>query len=111
MDAIKMKGLILRHLEQSEWVKRPQLLAHLHGLGINCSDRAMRSEIESMVTHDGHCIASNEKGYKLIRTGNELTEATHYLNAKAEAIAIRKNSLIRNFFIKFHCRRVWVQIK
>lgn len=84
-------------------VKRPELL---HAVRVNAndlyiSDRAMRKMIEEMITEDGYLIQSSEKGYSLIQTEEQLTEAMAYMDAKCSAIAVRKNCLLRNFRNKF----------
>lgn len=97
-----MKASILLFLEsRGTWVKRKELLQFLHGIEHNITDRRMRKIIEEMITKDGHLIASSEMGYKIITTKDELNRVIDYLNEKAEAIAIRKNTLISNFIEKF----------
>jgi len=77
-------------------VKRSILLSYLRLYFPELSDRAMRKEIEEMI-HKGYLISSSESGYSLIDNKAKLDKAVAYLDAKAEAIAIRKNSLIRNW--------------
>ena len=79
------------------FTKRKQLLHELLMYGYNVSDRVIRKQIETMITKDGYSIQSSEKGYSLIITDKQFTQSIEYLNSKAEAIAIRKNCLIRNF--------------
>jgi hypothetical protein len=92
-----MKDKILELLMMQGFTKRKQLLQELQLSGFKVSDRQMRKELETMITKDGYSIQSSEKGYSLIITDAQLTKAIDYLNSKAEAIAIRKNCLIRNF--------------
>lgn len=93
-----MKEAIFNYLESSpKAVKRPELLFHLRGLGFECSDREMRATIEQMVVHDEYLIGSSEKGYAVIKTQEEMETAMKYMNAKAEAIAVRKNCFMRNW--------------
>lgn len=92
-----MRGHILHYLENKGYVKRPELLLHLHNLGIDCNDRAMRKEIETMIEQDGHLIMSSEKGYKLIQDYKELKDAMEYLRKKATAIVVRANYLTHNW--------------
>lgn len=97
-----MKALILQYLrEAARPVKRPELLAYLRAERQDVTDRGMRKEIEQMIIVDGRLIASSERGYHLIQTEKELTEAMEYLTDKAEAIAVRKNCLLRNFRSQF----------
>ena len=93
-----MKQPIFDYLKNSSKpVKRPELLFHLRGLGFDCSDREMRATIEEMVVHGGFLIGSSERGYAAIKTKEEMEAAMKYLNAKAEAIAVRKNCILHNW--------------
>ena len=93
-----MKKEILRTLQTAQKpVKRAELLFHLRGLGWDTTDRAMRKEIERMIIDDKELIQSSEKGYSLIQTEPQMIEALTYLFAKARAISIRKNCLVRNW--------------
>ena len=93
-----MKEQIFDYLKESDRsVKRPELLSHLRSLGFVCSDREMRATIEEMIVHGRYLIRSSEMGYSAIRSKEEMEAAMKYLNAKAEAIAIRKNWLHRNW--------------
>lgn len=93
-----MKKQIFEYLQTFEKpTKRSVVLAHLRTLGFDCSDREMRATIEEMIVRDGYLIRSSELGYSAIRTRSEMEAAMKYLNAKAEAIAIRKNCLSRNW--------------
>ena len=92
-----MKEETNSYQSQSSWVKRPELLGHLYRSGIDTNDRTMRAAIEELIVKDGVSIASSEKGYSLIISRLALDDAVAYLDAKAQAIAIRKNCLIRNF--------------
>lgn len=78
-------------------VKRKVMLHHLREQGHDVTDRQMRAVIEDMVMVDGYLIESSSHGYSMIQTEDELNRAVDYLNQKAEAIAIRKNSLKRNW--------------
>jgi len=92
-----METTILKYLMLQKFTTRSQLLASLRGEGIQIGDRVMRAYIESMINDGHYCIQSSEKGYSLIHDDSDLDNAVAYLDAKAEAIAIRKNCLIRNF--------------
>lgn len=92
-----IQASILLYLENNGYVKRKELLAHLHSIGHNIPDRLMRKEIERMVVNDGYPILSSEKGYKIIRNDEEYKQAISYLDLKAKAIAIRKNCLISSY--------------
>ena len=81
-------------------VLRAELLTHLHALGYNVSDRAMRKEVEELIK-GGELIQSSERGYNLIQTEEQLQDAMAYLNSKNEAIAIRKNLLLKNWRDKY----------
>lgn len=94
-----MRGIILSFLESHEYVKRPQLLSHLKSLGVETNDRIMRKEIEAIV-EDGFCVMSSEKGYKIIRTEQELKDAVDYLKAKAFPLFRRAENLEKNFHSK-----------
>ena len=96
-----MKEIILQILKNRNIpIKRFDLRTALIDSGINTTDRAMRREIELIITRDGECIESSERGYMLIRDGNQLNRAMNYLNSKSVALAVRKNYLIHNFFKK-----------
>ena len=94
-----MKDVILKYLMDADRpVKRKELLKYLRNVyDFNTTDRAQRLAIEELIVMDGYCIASSEKGYQLIKSREQLDAAKKYLDAKAEAIAIRKNCLERNF--------------
>lgn len=77
-------------------MKRSDLLHSLISKGFVLSDRVMRMAIEEMITKDHYSIGSCEKGYYLILTEDDLNEAMHQLRAKAEALSIRANCLLRN---------------
>lgn len=91
-----MKGHILKYIEAHECVKRKELLEHLHGLGMVVSDREMRLHVESLII-DGFAIASTVRGYKIIRTKEELEDAVRYLKAKAFPLFSRAEKLEINF--------------
>lgn len=94
----QMKTEIYNYLKQSQLpVKRSILLDHLIKKGYEITDRKLRSTVEEMITKEGFVIESSEKGYCLIRTEEQLEKAMQYLNSKNEAIAIRKNSLLKNW--------------
>jgi len=95
-----MKEKIIEFLKNNKSLKRPQLLFLLRELGFVLTDREMRSTIEEMITLNGFCIRSGNDGYSLITSRAELDLAVAYLNSKAEAIAIRKNCLTKNFRIE-----------
>lgn len=78
-------------------VKRANLLKLLKEEGHQITDRILRKTVEEMVTKDGYCISSSDKGYHLIASQEEFEKSVSYLESKARAIAIRKNSLINNF--------------
>lgn len=93
-----MKSEIFKYLQEvKRSVKRPELLGHLKSIGFQVTDREMRATIEEMIVHDEYLIRSSEIGYCSIETKEEMEAAMKYLNAKAEAISIRKNSLLRNW--------------
>ena len=93
-----MKSAILKILQSSDKpIKRKDLLFHLRELGFQTTDREMRATIEEMIIKDEINIESGNMGYRLIKTEQELERAMKYLDAKAEAIAIRKNCLKRNW--------------
>lgn len=93
-----MKTEIYNYLKQSQLpVKRSILLDHILKLGFETTDRALRSTVEEMIKENGYCIESSEKGYSLIKNQQELERAMAYLSSKAEAIAVRKNYLLKNF--------------
>jgi len=97
-----MKQSILSFIKNyGKPVKRCDLLIHLRAIGYDISDRAMRKEIESMIIQDGYLIQSSEQGYSMIETEEQLSEAMGYLTSKAEAIAIRKNTLLKNWRMAF----------
>jgi len=97
-----MKQEILSFIKQAgKAVKRCDLLTHLRAKGYDISDRAMRKEIEIMIIQDGFLIQSSEQGYSIIQTEDQLSDAMQYLTSKAEAIAIRKNTLLKNWRIAF----------
>lgn len=91
-----MKGHILKYIEEHKSVKRRELLSHLHSIGVQTSDREMRCEIEQLIV-DGFAIASTVKGYKIIRTKEELEDAVKYLKAKAFPLFSRAEKLEHNF--------------
>lgn len=91
-----IENAILRIISNST-VKRSVLLRMLKEEGFDVYDRDLRKTVEEMITHGGYCIRSSEKGYKLITNETELNDAVEYLDKKSSAIAIRKNSLLRNF--------------
>lgn len=95
-----MKGLILTYLESHDYVKRKELLTHLHGLGVRCSDRAMRNEI-SMMVEDGYLIASSAKGYKLGFQESDYKDAVSYLKKKAFSLLKRAGILEKGFEARF----------
>lgn len=78
-------------------IQRHFLLNRLHVRFNDLSDRAMRKEVELMITAEHIPVGSNEEGYFLIRTQDDLQKAIHSLDAKAEAISIRKNCLKNNY--------------
>lgn len=91
-----MKEQILSKLKIGA-CKRADLLRHLHALGYNdLNDRGLRQTIEEMIM-EGNLIESSNNGYSLIANQDQLDRAVGYLNAKAEAIAIRKNMLKHNW--------------
>lgn len=92
-----MKDKILELLMLQKFIKRKELLLSLQLNGYVLNDRQMRAEIESLIVDDHYCIQSSEQGYSLITCLEDLEKAVNYLDKKAEAIAIRKNSLIRNY--------------
>lgn len=93
-----MKDLIIGYLKDAgRPVKRRELLQYLRAAGQDITDRAMRREVEMLITRDGELIQSSERGYHLINSEEDLMEAMEYLTHKAEAIAIRKNCLLRNY--------------
>ena len=99
-----MKFEIERYLKAASGpVKRLELLqamrVTLHDQTL--TDRKLRKTVEEMITKDGFLIASSERGYAIIKTEEELTEAMEYLASKAESIAIRKNFLLKNWRAKF----------
>lgn len=79
-----MKGHILKYLEHHQSVKRKELLAHLHSLGVETNDRQMRIEVENLVK-EGFCISSSSNGYKMIRTVEELQKAKEYFEQESDA--------------------------
>lgn len=91
-----MENAILKYLSEKP-IKRRDLLYLLRQEQPDLSDRAMRKEIELMVTEHGYCIESSEKGYTLITDLAGLDRALTYLDKKAASIAIRKNYLVKNF--------------
>lgn len=94
-----VKGHILKYLEHHQSVKRKELLAHLHSLGMDVTDRLMRKEIESLI-EDGFLISSSEKGYKIIKSEEELKDAVAYLKAKAFPLFHRAECLEKSFYSK-----------
>ena len=60
------------------------------------SERRIRGFIAELI-QDGQCIQSSNEGYTLIQTREQLLTAMEYLNSKAKAIAIRKNTLFHNY--------------
>jgi formate-dependent phosphoribosylglycinamide formyltransferase (GAR transformylase) len=95
-----MKDQIFAILKQSGNLTRKHLHIILKSLGYHTSERNLRHVIEEMIIQDGYSIASSEKGYSIIQNPDQLAEAVAYLNKKAQAIAIRKSCLIKNF-VKF----------
>lgn len=91
-----IKDAILQVLMLSKYTKRPELRHTLISRGYFISDRNMRSAVEEMITKDHYSIGSGSKGYYLITTDEDLDEAMHELRAKAEALSIRANCLLRN---------------
>lgn len=86
------KGVVLEVLQRGT-IKRSQLLS---ALPFYISDRKMRNYVAELIT-DGECIQSSNDGYSLIQTREQLDKAMEYLNLKAKAISIRKNSLLKNY--------------
>lgn len=82
--------------KQEKPIKRFELLCLIRIQFPEVNDRVMRKTVEKMI-QDGGLIRSSEQGYSLIKTELELNEAVSYLDKKAEAIAIRKNTLIHNW--------------
>jgi hypothetical protein len=91
-----IKHYISNSFKSGGAVKRRVLLSYLRLHFPDISDRAMRKEIEEMI-RNGHLISSSESGYSIIDSKEKLDKAVSYLDAKAEAIAIRKNTLIKNW--------------
>lgn len=91
-----LESAILRLISEKP-VKRATLLRVLRQGGHDLTDRELRKAVENMITKGGYVISSSEKGYQAIHSKEELDKAVQYLNKKASAIAIRKNSLITNF--------------
>lgn len=94
-----MKASIIKYLQDSHTpVKRHDLLAYLHSIGHDCTDREMRATIEDMCINSGHPIASSERGYAIIHNVEELDNAMRYLKAKAFPLFKRADSLQKNFY-------------
>jgi len=92
-----MKESILQVLMLSKFTKRRDLLHNLIANGYFISDRLMRHTIEEMITKDHYSIGSSEKGYNLITTEDDLTEAMRQLKHRAGQLSIRANCLLRNY--------------
>lgn len=95
-----MKFEIERYLKAAAGpVKRLELLQAMRVTMSDptLTDRKMRSVIEEMIVRDGFLIQSSERGYQIIQTEEQLTDAMAYLENKCAAIATRKNCLLRNF--------------
>ena len=92
-----MKQTIIDFLKSHKSVKRADLLKHINALGYNITDRLLRATVEVLIVKDDFCIRSGNDGYSLITNKAEFDEAVAYLDAKASAIAVRKNCLIRNY--------------
>ena len=90
---------------QAAPIKRADLLRTLKFFAADdtITDRELRRAVEEMITQDGELIASSEKGYAIIETEDDLKTAMDYLNAKAAAIAVRKNCLLKNWRAKNGC--------
>lgn len=95
-----MKYDIERYLKAAQApVKRLELLQAMRVTMSDqtLTDRKLRKTVEEMITQDGFLIASSERGYQIIETEEQLTDAMEYLTNKAASISIRKNCLLRNF--------------
>ena len=96
-----MKARILSKIERQGPIKRSALLLEMNLHYPDLRDRKMRKLIEELI-HDGHPISSSPNGYSVIKTREELTKAVNYLKAKSKAIAIRGNTLVGNFNLKYN---------
>ncbi len=92
-----MKEQIYNILNREGTVTRKVLHLALVSQGYHINDRALRAMIEEMIVDDKYSISSSEKGYAVIKDGEDLRRATEYLDKKSAAIAVRKNCLKRNF--------------
>lgn len=90
-----IKDFLLQHKGKTNAVKRKVLCVRFPAL----TERVIRQIVEDLVVKDQEPIASSVHGYFYINSLEELVISKKYLDAKAEAIAIRKNILDRNFLL------------
>lgn len=93
-----METEIIDILHLQKFTKRGDLRLTLQSRGYYLTDRQLRKEVEHLVTRQGFAIASSEKGYSLITSNEQLTEAIDYLNSKASALHERAKCLRLNHF-------------
>jgi len=94
-----MKEAILKEIIHCGTVKRATLLYCMQIKYPELKDRKMRHLINEII-QEGECIQSSNNGYTLITSQEQLYEAVGYLNKKVVSLAIRKNTLIKNFNLK-----------
>lgn len=92
-----METEIIEILHLQTYTKRADLRLSLQNRGYYLTDRALRKQVEILITDGKYAIASSEKGYSLITTQDALTEAKRYLNSKAYALHDRVKCLEENF--------------
>lgn len=93
-----MKHLILSRLKESNKpVKKRELILYVESiLNEKVSEREARKAIEELI-QDGELIESSEKGHQLITSFEQCQRARDYLNQMIEALAIRRNTLLKNW--------------
>ncbi len=95
------QSFILQALQsRSTPIKRIELLRLLMENDFKITDREMRRLIIELL-EAGECIASSEKGYKLINSLEEKEEARIYQKKKAWAIWNHAKMIHENFERKF----------
>ena len=92
----RVRDVLSHHIGKCSAITRRELWIMFPDI----SDRLLRKMVEELIVHDQEPIASSDAGYYYIATRQELTEAKEYLDEKAEAIAVRKNVLDRNYALK-----------
>lgn len=92
-----MKELILKVITESKTpITRFNVLQKARYRYLDLTDREMRRLVVELIT-DGHLIQSSAKGYSIIKTPHDMSEAVGYMKAKAKAISTRGNMLVKNW--------------